>query len=69
MACKIQALQTEGKIVLKPNHFNNLGNNPYDGAAALDNIKDTCAGKMAKRLETFLKVATTLVDLILIVLM
>ncbi len=49
LACKILALYEEGKIWLKPEHFNPSGNNPYDGAASLSNIKDTCYGNQAKR--------------------
>ena len=48
-ACEIWNLQTAGKIWLKPDHFNPLGNDPYDGASARDNIKDTCEGKQARR--------------------
>ena len=32
------------QIELKPEHFNSAGNNPYDGAASLSNIRDTCYG-------------------------
>lgn len=48
-ACEIWKLQTSGKIWLKPDHFNPLGNDPYDGASARDNIKDTCEGKQVRR--------------------
>ena len=47
--CKILALYEERKIWLKPNHFNSLGNNPYDGASSLSNIRDTCYGRSVKR--------------------
>ena len=36
------------KIELKPEHFNSAGNNPYDGAASLSNIRDTCYGNQVK---------------------
>jgi hypothetical protein len=49
LACDIEALQKVGKIYLKPDHFNALGNDPYDGASALDNIKDACIGNTVKR--------------------
>jgi len=48
-ACNIWQLQLEGKIWLKPDHFNPLGNDPYDGASAKDNIKDTCEGRQVRR--------------------
>merc|ERR1712130_246831 len=35
--------------VVEPEHFNSAGNNPYDGAASLSNIRDTCYGNQAKR--------------------
>ena len=34
----------KGELWLKPEHFNSAGNNPYDGAASLSNIRDTCYG-------------------------
>ena len=36
------------KIELKPEHFNSAGNNPYDGAASLSNIRDTCYGNQVQ---------------------
>lgn len=42
LACKILDLYENSKIWLKPEHFNDLGNDPYDGAASLSNIRDTC---------------------------
>jgi len=38
-----------GKIFLKGEHFDNRGNNPYDGASSLSNIRDTCNGYQVKR--------------------
>ncbi len=46
---QILSMYEEGRIWLKPDHFNSQGNNPYDGAASLSNIRDTCYGRMAKR--------------------
>jgi hypothetical protein len=57
LACKILDLQEAGKIWLKPEHFNPIGNDPYDGASALDNIKDTCEGKQVRRWVELLKAA------------
>lgn len=37
------------QIALKGEHFDDRGNNPYDGASVLSNIRDTCYGKQAKR--------------------
>ena len=48
-ACRVLALYEAGQIWLKPDHFNSAGNNPYDGASSLSNIKDTCYGHRAKR--------------------
>lgn len=48
-ACKLLSMHNQNKVFLKPNHFNSKGNNPYDGAAVLDNIKDTCNGLAVKR--------------------
>ena len=44
MACKILVLHEEKKISLKADHFDALGNSPYDGAASLSQIRDTCYG-------------------------
>ena len=44
LACKILAMYEEKKIGLKPDHFDSRGNSPYDGAAALSQIRDTCYG-------------------------
>ena len=49
LACEILAMYEANKIWLKPEHFNDLGNNPYDGASSLSNIRDTCYGRSAKR--------------------
>jgi hypothetical protein len=38
-----------GTVALKPDHFASAGNNPYDGASVLSNIRDTCFGKQVKR--------------------
>ena len=38
----------QGELWLKPEHFNSAGNNPYDGAASLSNIRDTCYGNQVK---------------------
>lgn len=48
-ACEILSMHEKKQIALKGEHFNSLGNNPYDGASALSNIRDTCYGKQAKR--------------------
>ncbi|KAK2715403.1 hypothetical protein QYM36_010126 [Artemia franciscana] len=48
-ACKLLALVEQRKITLKHDHFNSLGNNPYDGASALSNVRDTCYGGQGKR--------------------
>ncbi len=48
-ACEIMTLRAQGRIWLKPDHFDSRGNSPYDGAAVLDNVRDTCQGKKAKR--------------------
>ncbi|CAG0887672.1 unnamed protein product [Darwinula stevensoni] len=48
-ACKLMVMHETERIFLKPNHFNELGNDPYDGAAVLSNIRDTCLGRQAKR--------------------
>ena len=44
LACKILVLHEEKKISLKADHFDARGNNPYDGAASLSQIRDTCYG-------------------------
>ena len=50
LACDILDLYENGRIWLKPEHFNDQGNNPYDGAASLSNIRDTCIkGTWVKR--------------------
>jgi len=49
LACEILAMQETGKISLKQEHFSAAGNSPADGATAMDNIRDTCYGKQAKR--------------------
>eukprot|EP00095_Tigriopus_kingsejongensis_P009371 maker-scaffold732_size105256-snap-gene-0.15 protein:Tk09371 transcript:maker-scaffold732_size105256-snap-gene-0.15-mRNA-1 annotation:"hypothetical protein DAPPUDRAFT_226094" len=49
IACQILALYEQGQIWLKPEHFNAQGNNPYDGASSLSNIRDTCYGRQVKR--------------------
>ena len=64
-ACEIWKLHTEGKIYLKPDHFNPLGNDPYDGASARDNIKDTCEGKQVRRLWPFWPRIRPLVNLMI----
>ncbi len=46
---EIMTLRAQGRIWLKPDHFDSRGNSPYDGAAVLDNVRDTCQGKKAKR--------------------
>ncbi|CAG0887671.1 unnamed protein product [Darwinula stevensoni] len=48
-ACRLMVMYEAGRIFLKPNHFNELGNDPYDGASSLSNILDTCQGKQVKR--------------------
>ena len=48
-ACSIIELYETNRIYLKPNHFNSLGNNPYDGASSLSEIRDMCYGKEAHR--------------------
>ena len=42
LACNILAMYEEDKIWLKENHFDSRGNSPYDGAAVLSQIRDTC---------------------------
>ena len=49
LACDILAMYENRQIWLKPEHFNSLGNNPYDGASSLSNIRDMCYGRQAKR--------------------
>jgi len=49
LACSLLSLYESGDLWLKPEHFNSAGNNPYDGAASLSNIRDTCYGNQAKR--------------------
>ncbi len=53
LACEILDMYENGRIYLKPEHFDSRGNNPYDGAASISNIRDTCRGHMAKRLLVF----------------
>jgi len=48
-ACRLLAMQERGEIRMKENHFSADGNNPYDGASALSNIRDTCYGRQVKR--------------------
>ena len=54
----IDIVTLKGDLWLKPEHFNSAGNNPYDGAASLSNIRDTCYGNQVirnlKNLTTFL---------------
>ncbi|KAK4018124.1 Uncharacterized protein APZ42_034120 [Daphnia magna] len=47
-ACEVLGMHEKGQINLKGEHFDPSGNNPYDGASALSNIRDTCYGKHAK---------------------
>ena len=49
LACKILAMYEEKKIGLKPDHFDSRGNSPYDGAAALSQIRDTCYGNKVSK--------------------
>ncbi len=49
LACQIMDLYENNMINLKPDHFNSQGNNPYDGASALSEIRDMCYGIQAKR--------------------
>jgi hypothetical protein len=49
LACMIQTMSEENRIILKPDHYDKPGNDPYDGASALDNILDVCSGFQAKR--------------------
>ena len=49
LACEILDMYEKGQIWLKPEHFDDRGNNPYDGAASLLNIRDSCIGVMGKR--------------------
>ena len=48
-ACKLLDMYEAGTVSLKPDHFSPSGNNPYDGASVLSNIRDTCLGKQGKR--------------------
>ena len=48
-ACRIMALYEDRRISLKHNHFDSRGNNPYDGASSLCNVRDTCYGRQGKR--------------------
>ncbi len=48
VACEVLGMHEKGQINLKGEHFDPSGNNPYDGASALSNIRDTCYGKHAK---------------------
>lgn len=48
-ACRLLAMQETGQIRIKSEHFSADGNNPYDGASALSNIRDTCYGRQVKR--------------------
>ncbi|OXA43136.1 uncharacterized protein LOC110858989 isoform X2 [Folsomia candida] len=48
-ACRILAMHERGEIRLKSDHFSADGNNPYDGASALSNVRDTCYGRQVKR--------------------
>lgn len=48
-ACRLLAMHERGEIRLKHNHFSADGNDPYDGASALSNVRDTCYGRQAKR--------------------
>jgi hypothetical protein len=41
-------MQNARTVNLMSRHLNPKGNNPYDGASALSNIRDTCSGKQAK---------------------
>ena len=49
LACELLEMYEKRQIYLKPNHFNSLGNNPYDGASSLSEVRDTCYARMAKR--------------------
>lgn len=49
LACEILGMHEKGQIKLKGEHFDDRGNNPYDGASSLSNIRDTCYGKQVKR--------------------
>lgn len=49
VACEVLGMHERGQIHLKGEHFDPLGNSPYDGASSLSNIRDTCYGKHAKR--------------------
>jgi len=49
LACQILAMHERSEIWLKHEHFSADGNNPYDGASALSNIRDTCYGRQVKR--------------------
>ena len=50
----------KGDLWLKPEHFNSAGNNPYDGAASLSNIRDTCYGN---QVGNFLNCKTAAIDI------
>ena len=49
LACDILEMYEARQIWLKPEHFNSQGNNPYDGASSLSNIRDSCYGRAVKR--------------------
>jgi hypothetical protein len=57
VACEVLGMHEKGQIVLKGEHFDPSGNNPYDGASSLSNIRDTCYGKHAK-LSSYVKKKT-----------
>lgn len=48
-ACNLLANYEKGRVWLHDIHYDPSGNDPYDGASALDNIRDTCEGRQAKR--------------------
>ena len=49
MACILLSLSESKFITLKADHYDKVGNDPYDRASALDNIKDICNGSPARR--------------------
>ncbi|TRY71949.1 hypothetical protein TCAL_03932 [Tigriopus californicus] len=49
LACELLAKYEAGQLFLKPDHFSPNGNDPYDGASPLSEIRDTCYGRQAKR--------------------
>ncbi len=50
LACEILDMYEQNQIWLKPEHFDDRGNEPeYDGASSLSNIRDSCLGLYAKR--------------------